>query len=253
MNKIKTLYDLVQTMKEEKIFKGEAKVGVQKDDVSVFSMEKTFEKNLEEGTMKGKMKTEVHHDGMNMKNESEYDFDKTSCRGHRGHHKGFHHGHRGMGMNKKMMEMHGGECHTPHGHSMGMCSDMPHGKGFKHGRGHGFSMRRRLDKFSMLLDLLNRLEIKETEGLGKTLKLQMSLEDLPEDIRKHMMGHMMYNHGQGEHFNDFKTLKSLQVLLDGQIDENNKIKSLNVRMEGGYLDTNDENHTVEIKGEVALV
>lgn len=255
MNKIKTLYDVVQAMKAQEKFEGEGKVSVKKDEVSVFSMEKTFEKNLAEGTMKGKMKTEVHHKGMNMKNESEYDFDKKSCGHGHGFHKGFHHGHhghhghKGMGMRRKMMHMQDEGCHESF---EGQQMYKGHGCGNGYGHGRGFGMKRRLDKISVALDLLNRLEIKEVDGLGKTLKLEVSLQDMPEEMRRHMMKHMMCGHGHGEHFDDFESLEDVQVSIEGQIDNNNKIQMLKVNLNGVYLDKNEEKHNVAVKGEVAL-
>ena len=276
MNKIKTLYDVVQTMKTQEKFEGQGKVSLKKDETPVFSMEKTFEKNITEGTMKGKMKTEVHHEGVNMKNESEYDFDKKFCGHGQGHgfHKGFHHGHhhgyhgyhgqvggrgnqghKGMGRGKRIMHMYDNAC------TEGFDSEQMHkgqacGHGFGMGRGlsmgSGFGMKCKLDKISIALDLLNRLEVKEVEGLGKTLKLDLSLKDMPEEMRRHMMKHLMHKHGQGQHFNDFESLEDAQVSIEGQIDAKNKIQMLKVNLKGVYLDKNEEKHTLAVDGEVAL-
>lgn len=247
MNKIKTLYDVVQTLKAQEKFEGNGTVKVTKDKEAVFEAEKTFEKDIANGTMKGKIKTEVQHDGVKLKNESEFEFDKNSCGGH-----GFG-GHHGMGMRKRMMQGRGHGCHGHQGrfNSEESCED---GKGF-HQRGGGFPMKRKLDKISMMFDLLNRLEITESDNGGKDLKLEISLNDMPEEMRRHMKMHMMHGkaHGpHGKHFSDFESVEDIKVRIDGNVDDSNKIKALQINMNGVYLDTEESSHTIDLTAQMSL-
>lgn len=247
MNKIKTLYDVVQTLKAQEKFAGSGTVKVTKDDESVFEAEKTFEKDLAEGTMKGKIKTEVHHDGVKMKNESEFEFDKKSCCGH-----GFR-GHHGMGMRKHMMHGrgHGRGCHGHVEQGDGCDGRKESHQGF----GGAFPMKHKLNKISMMLDLLNRLEITEAEDGGKRLKLELSLKDMPEEMRRHMKMHMMHKHAHGphgEHFGDVDSVEDAHVGIECSIDEANKVKSIQVNVNGIYLDNQEGSHNVDVAAQMAL-
>ena len=238
MNKIKTLYDMVQTLKAQETFAGVMKANVEKDEVVVVDAENTFEKDLAAGTMKGSFKSEVNHEGCKMKHESEYEFDKKSCGGH-GHH-GFHHG-QGMGKRRHMMHMM---------HEMEAGADVegtrPH---------HGRSMKGKLNKISMALDLLNRLNIEDGDNGSKTLNLKITLADLPEEIKSHMQHKIMCKAGHGphgEHMKDIKSVEAMELDLRGTMNAENELKSLSLRMTGKYSDDEEQIHIVKVKGDVDL-
>lgn len=59
MDKIKLLYDVVQTMRNKETIKGNLNVEVQKDWENVFTLKKDFEKNLPAENFSGKYGTEL--------------------------------------------------------------------------------------------------------------------------------------------------------------------------------------------------
>ncbi len=241
MNKIKTLYDVVQTLKSQETFEGLMKVNVEKDDAVIVSAENEFVKNLSEGTMKGKFKSEVNHEGCKMKHESEYDFDRKSCGHGHGHKHGMGHGFsHGMGRRHKMMKMHG----------------MEEGNGFEGIHHHGrSSMKGKLNRISMGLDLLNRLTIEAGDSDSKVLTLKLTFADLPEEMKAHMQHKMMCKAGHGahgDHLKDMKELSDLNVDITGVIGQDNNIKSLDLTVNGVYIDNDDASHTVKAKGNIVL-
>lgn len=74
MNKIKVLYDMAKVMKSKEFFKGTLAVQVHKDEAQVFSLRNEFEKNLQTGEVKAKIKSELDYEGKAVKHESNTEF-----------------------------------------------------------------------------------------------------------------------------------------------------------------------------------
>jgi len=232
MNKIKTLYDVVQTIKNQETFNGQMNTKILKDNQVVFAADKSFEKDQSTGKMKGHIKSEMGHDGCKVKHESEFEFDGKSCGGHG------HHG-RGFGKRHQMMR-------EMHGHQEDICCE---------GHGHGGSIKRKLNRASMMLDLLNRLEIEAGADQTKTLQLKVSLNDLPEDIQAHLKSKACSSHccgPHGKHLQDVKSVEALQVKLTGVIGADNKINSLKVVLEGVYKDNEEKEHQVNVNSDISM-
>ena len=137
MNKIKVLYDVVKTMKEKEVFKGNVKFEAAKGEVKVLSFSNEFETNTKSGETKANINVDLDAEGKKVKHESNSEFNIKDCP---------HHGfHRGMHMHNHGIKMHG----------------MP---------GHG-GIKRSLSKAAFILNLLNNVQVEE-----KDEKVIMSLE-----------------------------------------------------------------------------
>jgi len=85
MNKIKLLYDVITKMKNKEVLNGVIKAESKKDNLSIFSFENEFEKNMVNGHTKAKISTEMDYEGKKVKHESNTDIDMPDCKGRRHH------------------------------------------------------------------------------------------------------------------------------------------------------------------------
>lgn len=202
MNKIKTLYDMVQALKNEATIKGQFKLTVKQDDVTVLDSDNRFEKNLLEGRMCGR------HHGM-----------------HRGHHD--FKGHM-------------------HAHNHAECSDGMNEKRSQKMKHMHHERPGKLDRLSMVLDMLNRLDLTSEED-KKRLKLQMNIKDMPEMMKAHMArGHKRVD------FNGIHGIKEGQVDLDVLINSDNSIESVDYSLSGSTLDEEGQTSNHEITGSLKI-
>jgi hypothetical protein len=152
MNKIKVLYDVVTTMKGKEDIKGILKVDARKDGVEVFGLNNEFEKSMDNGRMKAKMKAEVNCEGKTFKHESSTDFENGE---------GLGHGHGPHNFMKHMHMQHRGQ--NPSG--MKFCGP-----------------REGLNKIAFVLGMLNSLKLEEKDD--KSAVLTLNIKDIPDDMKK---------------------------------------------------------------------
>lgn len=129
MNKIKVLYDVLKTMKEKEVIKGNVKFEATKGDVKVLSFSNEFETNTNSGETKANINVDLDAEGKKVKHESNSEFNIKDCP---------HHGfHRGMHMHGSGMDVHGM-------------------------RGHG-GIKGGLSKAAFILNLLNNVQVEEKD------------------------------------------------------------------------------------------
>lgn len=232
MNKIKTLYDMVQTMRNQKTFEGTVQFEVAKDGNSMFKADNAFERNMQTGISKMKSKTEVDRNGFKMKNESEFETNgqhEHNC------------------------------CHM-----QGKHSNMFFGNGFR--KSHGIDgeerqgrrgMKDRWRIVAMALDILNKLEVEKLEEGMKSLELRVTFNDLPKDLQEQMKNGLFHSRQveSEEHMKaikDIKSLEDIKVHVSGTIKSNNCIDQLNIELDGQYLDDKDQKHEIQVNGKLQL-
>ncbi|MCH4888384.1 hypothetical protein EZV73_12405 [Acidaminobacter sp. JC074] len=202
MNKIKTVYDIVQVMRKREQIEGTFKCDVLKDGENIFETENEFKKDLNGGKSFVKSKMVYDHDGVKVKNEfeSEGDFEKEMHRGHhfRGHHFRNHDECQAVG------------CREP------------------------------LKKLSMLLDLLNKLELEAVDD-KKKFRLDLDIKDYETE----MMSHRMHQR-QMKAMQDFKTFESGRVTITGFISQGHVIRNMEISFTGSYLDLEDQSHDLVV-------
>lgn len=232
MNKIKILYDVVQTMRKQETFEGTVQFEVAKDSKSMFKGDNVFERNMQTGISKIKSKTEVDRDGFKMKNESE-------------------------------LEMNGQHEHD-FGHMQGRHPSMSFGNGFR--RSHGIDgeerqgrrgMKDRWQMVAMALDMLNKLEVEKIEEEMKFLELRIRFMDLPKDLQKQMKNRLFLckqveSHEHMKAIKDIKSLEDIKVHVSSTIKSNNCIDQLNIELDGQYLDNEDQKHEIYVNGELQM-
>jgi hypothetical protein len=235
MNKIKTLYDVVQTMRKMEDFNYDGSMEITLDDKLVFKGDHSvFEGN--NGKMKGHMKMHYEKDGDVFTSENVFDMSK--------------HGH-GFGKGHKF-----GKCHS----SMHWDKDNMEYKGYRHG------YKSRLAMLSFGLDMLNRLDVTKVED-GKLLELNVSFSDLSEDFQEQLMEQFSHGrkfHGKGkcnnkkwnhhgnhsECFEDFKSMEDVLVNMKLKVDENNQIKEGQLILEGDYLNTKEQSRKFNVNSKI---
>lgn len=127
MNKIKVLYDVVNTMKKRDAVKGTIDFKVVKGEETIISFANEFSKDNASGNIKAKINKEINIDGKKIKQETDVDFNMKDCPFHK-----FHHG------------MHG------HGHV--------------HGNMH-MSFKAKLSRAAFMLNVLNNLKAEEKDNM----------------------------------------------------------------------------------------
>ncbi|TWH47110.1 hypothetical protein [Sporomusa sp. KB1] len=105
MNKIKLLYDVVNTLREKDVLRGVATGQVQKDQAKIFYVKNEFEKNLLTKQTKANIATEVDYEGKQVKHQSITEFTNHCHGGQR--HKLFKHMHPGScgGLKQKLTKL----------------------------------------------------------------------------------------------------------------------------------------------------
>jgi hypothetical protein len=133
MNKLKLLYDVVTTMKAKEVISGVLQAEVKKDQISLFSIQNEFEKNLTTGKTKAKVTASLDVEG------------RTECPDH--------HGRLGFGSHEHPHADFG-----RHGH-------------FFH-RGHHRDLRRGFAKMAFALSMLNAMQIDEQSDQSLVMTIQ---------------------------------------------------------------------------------
>lgn len=236
MNKIKTIYNVVEQIKGQERFAGQGFMEIIKDNKQVFMSEKTFEKDVKSGVVKGTIKTQVDHKGASIKNESSFEVDKNKFQpcGHGPHRKGMGRGH-GMKCHEVGMRHHMMHMHEEH---------------FGSDKCQGGFMKHKLNKLSLVLDILNRLEIEEKEDDMRVFSLEIRKDQMPEAFLNHLKMHMIHKQGKGHHgkcLEDIHGLEDLQLKIQGEIDKDHNIRQIELRGQGSSYGDAGEKQAYQIR------
>ncbi|SFG55349.1 hypothetical protein SAMN05660649_01965 [Desulfotomaculum arcticum] len=229
MGKVKLLYDVIMTMKEKESVKGNLKVEGSKDQVKIFNLNNTFEKNMTEGWIKAKISLETDCAGKKVKHESNTEFDLTGfpgCQRHGLMHRGvFHHWH---------------DRHSHHGYQDGMKCGGIKGK---------------LNKLAIMVSMLNSMKIEAQED--KSTLISLDFNDIPGDMKtilqeklqQHRMHHNHCSHGA---FKEFSGMEIGNTRLTIRVNKNNEVEKVLLNAEGQAKDESGAPHPLNLQVELSL-
>ncbi|MEL7564448.1 MAG: hypothetical protein AAGU27_06135 [Dehalobacterium sp.] len=223
MNKIKLVYDVVKKLKEKEVFRGTLDVGIKKDQAQVFSLAKEFEKDTAQGQLKARISTEWDYQGKKGKHESSTEFNMAGC-----------------------------------------CAGMPSGH-LKHMHKHHFTqgsksccgIKGKLGKISCFLNVLNNMKVEEKGDQGAVLSV--SLNEFPEEIKKHITEHLEgKTHGQEHNEEKCGCMKELAALDDVKMDLTvninhlSEIEKVALLASGKQKDEQNAAHEIDLTAELNL-
>ncbi len=235
MNKIKLMYDVVKAMKEKEVFIGSLEVDAQKDQVEFFALKNEFEKNLKSGQVKVKINTALDCEGKQVKHESTSEFNMQNCCGGKHHHHHF----------RKRFHSH-------------CCSEESNCCGTEESNCCCTGLKGKWTAFAYVLRLIDKVEIEEQPN--NALALSLHIDEIPEDLMKHMHGkfqHCMPNEeSQGQErcscMNDLLTIEKPILALKIQLNQDRAIESLVITAQGKQKDKLNEVHEISFKANLDL-
>jgi hypothetical protein len=215
MNKIRVLYDVMNTMKAKEEVKGVLQVQVEKDQATILSLQNEFEKNLLTGKIKTKVTASLDYEGRIQGHHTE---DAAPCRPERMHHDWLHHMH--------------------HFSSRGR-------------RG----LKEIFSKWTFALSLLNALQVEEREGKITVLSLSANdlPEDMKELFSERII-HAGRHHHQGHSLiREISSIDHLDIKLSIFINPNYEVEKVVVTAEGNQMDAQTSQHDLKADAQLVLV
>lgn len=219
MNKLKFLYDVVQTLRDKEVINGVATVEVKKDQTKVFYVKNEFQKNLVTMQTKASVTSEVNYEGKQVKHQSTTEFTKH-CPGN------------GM-----------------HGMRHGLFRHM------NHAGGRCGSIKDKLTKLSFVLGLLNSIKVEEQED--KTILVTLEIAELPEDIKtllQERMSHAESDHSRGHccFMREFCCIEKGKFSFAMTVNKNYDIEKIVIAFDGAQRNEESEQHLLDIVAELQL-
>lgn len=219
MNKLKLLYDVVQTLRDKEVINGVATVEVKKDQAKIFYIKNEFQKNLVTMQTKASVTSEVNYEGKQVKHQSTTEFTKH-CPGN------------GM-----------------HGMRHGLFRHM------NHAGGRCGSIKDKLTKLSFVLGLLNNIKAEEQED--KTILVTLEVSELPEDIKtllQERMSHAESDHSRGHccFMREFCCLEKGKFSFAMTVNKNYDIEKIVIAFDGAQRNEENEQHLLDIVAELQL-
>lgn len=224
MNKIKVIYDVVRKMKDTNSIKGTVKVEGLKDQQKILDLNSVFERNNQDGQVKGKTNIEADCDGKKMKLENNIDFQGIGCHGH--------HGFRG-------------HMHHFHNHHLGEQAG---------------STKAGLGKIIAVLGILSSIKIDENEDGSSILSLESA--NIPEAIKSDIHEMMKQKHEQHKHMEgihhqhmfmkEFHGTENPDFTLNILINKDSKIDKVKIDLKGEKVDEKSEKHQMKLAAELSL-
>jgi hypothetical protein len=212
MNKIKLLYDVVTAMKAKETFNGVIKADIRKEQVTLFSLQNEFSKNLLTGQTKAKISTELDYEGKHVKHESTTEFTMPGHCHHR-HHEFFKHMH----------------------HHAGQCG----------------GIKGKLSKLAFALSILNSLQVKEQEQETIVVSLNMNEipADMKEMLHEKMM-HARTHHEHHGFMKEFCTMEAGDFTFTMHLNNKYEIEKIAVTLIGTQRDEQNQPHDLTAKAEI---
>ncbi|QJW48225.1 hypothetical protein HA075_22470 [bacterium BFN5] len=216
MNKLKLLYDVVTTMKAKEVISGIFQAEVEKDQVSLFSIQNEFEKNLTTGKTKAKVTASLDVEGRNERLD--------------------HHGRLGFDSHEH-----------PHAH-FGR-----HGHFFH--RGHHRDLRGGFAKMAFGLSILNALQITEQPDQTLVMTIQSSdlpaeMKQLLAERINHGGLHHHPKHAIMKELCNLKDFDSTTTLI---LNKNRELDKIIITANGTQADPQGVSHKLNAKIECAFV
>ncbi|GEM_PF-1267340 len=214
MNKIRILYDVMNTMKAKEEVKGVLQVQVEKDQAMILSLQNEFEKNLLTEKMKTKVTASLDYEGRVQGDHAE---DAAPCPSERTRHDRLHHMH-----------------HFPSHRRRGL--------------------KEIFAKWTFALSLLNALQFEERAGKSTVISLSANdLPEDMKKLFSEKIAHVGRHHGQGHGLlKEFCSIDHLDVTLNIFINPNYEVEKVAVTAAGTQMDAQAGQHDLKADAQVVF-
>jgi hypothetical protein len=220
MNKLQLMYDVIKTMKEKNGFQGTLKAEGSKDQVKIFNVDREFAKNAASGAVIVKTAARFDYEGKTLKRESNTE------------------------LNLKDFD------ETKHPGLMRLMR-------WRHGM-HFDGLQGGLNRFSLLLHLLNSMNLEEKEDQSYVLSLNQ--DGVPQELREIMddklnsqkLGSYFENSPLQELIEKIHSIKEPRFKLNLVINKNHEVEKMVREFSGKLKDENNAEHQWNIKTELSM-
>ena len=215
MNKIRVLYDVMNTMKAKEEVKGVLQVQVEKDQATILSLQNEFEKNLLTGKMKTKVTASLDYEGRIQGHHAE---DAAPCPPERTHHDWLHHMH-----------------HFPSHRRRGL--------------------KEIFSKWAFALSLLNALQFEERAGKITVISLSANdLPEDMKKLFSERINHAGRRHDRGhELIKEISSIDNLDIKISIFINPNYEVEKVVVTAAGNQMDAQTSQHDLKADAQLVLV
>lgn len=215
MNKLKLLYDVVTTMKAKEVISGVLQAEVEKDQVSLFSIQNEFEKNLSTGKTKAKVTASLDFEGRTDRPD--------------------HHSRLGFG---------------PHEHPH---ADFGRHGHFFH-RGHHRDLRGGFAKMAFALSMLNAMQIDEQPDQSLVMTIQSSdlPAEMKQLLAERINHGGLHHHPKHDIMKELCNLKDFDSTTTLIINKNRELDKILVTATGTQANPQGASHELKAKIECSF-
>ncbi len=215
MNKIRILYDVMNTMKAKEEVKGVLQVQVEKDQATILSLQNEFEKNLLTGKMKTKVTASLDYEGKTQGHHAE---DAAPCPPERTHHDWLHHMH-----------------HFPSHRRRGL--------------------KEIFSKWTFALSLLNALQFEERAGKITVISLSANdLPEDMKKLFSERINHASRRHDRRHGLiREISSIDHLDGKLSIFINPDYEVEKIVVTAAGNQLDAQAQQHDLKVNAQLILI
>lgn len=222
MNKLKVIYDVVRKMKDKDSIKGVLMAEGTKDQIKIFEVNNTFEKDIKTGQCKGKTNIEADCNGKKVKIENNIEM------------QGMEEGNHCCFM-KHMHSFHN-KCHHEH-----------------RGLHDGFK------KLTAIFGILGSVKLDEKED--KTVELSLNSADIPEEVKNAIHEKIKEAREQHKHMEEdqhhlcmkqFHDMDDKNFAISILINKDREIEKVMANIKGTKKDEQDGSHDMSLKAELSL-
>jgi len=211
MNKLKLMYDVVKTLRDQNTIDGVATVEVQKDQGKIFYVKNQFQKNLVTMQTTATITSEVDYEGKKVKHQSTTEF-TNQCPGNGMHHKFFKHMH----------------------HAGDKCG----------------GIKAKLTKLTFVLGLLNSMKVEEQVDKANLITLDItSLPEDIKTLIQEKMSHAESVHNQDHRccfMKEFCCIENGKFSFAMSVNKDNEIEKIVITFDGVQHNGENEQHVLEI-------
>lgn len=210
MNKLKLMYDVVKTLRDQDTIDGVATVEVQKDQEKIFYVKNQFQKNLVTMQTSATITSEVDYEGKKVKHQSTTEF-TNQCPGNGMRHKLFKHMH----------------------HVGDKCG----------------GIKAKLTKLTFVLDLLNSMKVEEQEDKANLITLEItSLPEDIKTLIQEKMSHAESVHNQDRccFMKEFCCIENGKFSFAMSVNKDYEIEKIVIAFDGVQHNGENEQHVLEI-------
>ena len=216
MNRLKLMYDVVKTLRDQVAINGVVTVKVQKDHAKIFYVKNQFQKNLVTMQTTATITSEVDYEGKKVKHQSTTEFTNL-CPGKDMHDKLFKHMH----------------------HAGDKCG----------------SLKEKLTKLTFVLGSLNSMKVEEQQDKTNLITLEITSlpEDIKMHIQE-KMSHIesAHDHDRCCFRKEFCCIEKGKLSFAMSINKDYEIEKIVITFDGEQHNEENEQHVLEIVAELQL-